>query len=250
MIRDTYSSLKDNLKERTTNPFLGTFTMVLLIHHWKILYALFNFDSNLSLQDRLDYITNYIKSSSLWEGVVVPVFVALLIIILTYLLINTSRLITNFYEKKVTPWVYKITDSSSVVLKSDYDKLVQKTYQLEEKVNAERAKRLEVEAERDKLESRGLQRVVEVEDDNEKLNPENNTAVTKIANRIISGYLTAFQKLMVDINHNNPISDGQLTRYLVSAGVITLRFTDPKRGNVYDLTPFGEEVRKEVYRIN
>ncbi len=249
MIRDAYSSLKDNLKERTTNPFLGTFTMVLFIHHWKILYALFNFDSNLSLQDRLDYITIYIKSSSLWEGVVVPVFIALLIIILTYLLINTSRLITNFYEKKVTPWVYKITEGSSVVLKSDYDKLVQKTYQLEEKVNAERTKRLEAETERDKLEGKIVAKV-NTDTDTVSESKQDRTLVRKIANNIVTGYLDQFRELSVVVARKEPIGESHVLNFCLSRGLLRLTDTGISNQKYYGWSPLGEEVLQEVLRLS
>ena len=45
------------------------------------------------------------------------------LLILTYFLLNISRLITNLSEKKLTPWIYKITDSNSIVLKIEYNRI-------------------------------------------------------------------------------------------------------------------------------
>ena len=46
MIKDFLVSFKDNFKEKTRNPFLGTYLIVWLIRNWELIYTLFNFDQN------------------------------------------------------------------------------------------------------------------------------------------------------------------------------------------------------------
>ena len=120
MIKDFLVSFKDNIKEKTTNPFFGTLTIVWTVKHWKFVYSLFNFDDSATLDTRLTFIETYFKDESFWSYLLSPVLLTFAVIIGSYTLINLSRLIINIFEKKVTPYVYKVTDSSSIVLKQDY----------------------------------------------------------------------------------------------------------------------------------
>ena len=117
MIKDFLISFRDNFKEKTRNPFLGTYLIVWIIRNWELIYTLFNFDENFKLQDKIDFIKTYYSEQSFIGNLLTSVLWAFGLLILTYLLLSISRLITNFSEKQITPWIYKITDSKSIVLK-------------------------------------------------------------------------------------------------------------------------------------
>ncbi|HEY0056585.1 MAG TPA: hypothetical protein VGB63_14620 [Pedobacter sp.] len=70
MIKDIFDSFKDNLRERTTNPFLGTFVIVWVIKNWKLVYSLFYFDKDFTLEKRLNYISSYFKEDTFGENLV------------------------------------------------------------------------------------------------------------------------------------------------------------------------------------
>ena len=60
MVREAWDSFKDNIKERVSNPFLGTFTLVWIVHNWKVVYAFFYFDKDWRLQQKIDFFKNRI----------------------------------------------------------------------------------------------------------------------------------------------------------------------------------------------
>ena len=123
MIQDFLLSFKDNIKQKTTNPFFGTLIIVWSIHNWELLYSLFNFKESITLDNRIIYIRQFLSSIPFLENLGLCIFITIIVLIITYFLLNLSRLIVNFYEKKITPYIFKITDSSSIVLKSEYEKL-------------------------------------------------------------------------------------------------------------------------------
>ncbi|MDY8137548.1 hypothetical protein [Aquimarina sp. 2201CG5-10] len=76
------------------------------------------------------------------------------VLVLTYTVLNFSRLIVNFYDKTITPFVYFITDRSSIVLKTELDKKQQEVDRLEKRFRDEKALRFETQEENEKLERR------------------------------------------------------------------------------------------------
>jgi hypothetical protein len=163
MIKDFLISFRDNFKEKTRNPFLGTYLIVWIILNWELIYTLFNFDDNYKLENKIAFIKTYYTEQSFVGNLFKTVLWAFGLLILTYLLLALSRLITNFSEKQITPWIYKITDSKSIVLKETYENLRTENTRIEAKLEKEREnkKRLLIE-------------ISELEKEIDKLNLENN----------------------------------------------------------------------------
>lgn len=138
MIKDLLVSFKDNFKEKSTNPFLGTYVVVWLIRNWDLVYSLFNFDKSYSLAKKIEFIQIYYSSNDFLEGVQLNILWAFGVLIATYTLINISRLIINLYEKQLTPWIIKITDSDSIIEKSSFDKLKNHRDYLQNRLEQER----------------------------------------------------------------------------------------------------------------
>ncbi len=157
MVKELYDSFKDNVKERTTNPFLGTLAIVWLIKNWVLVYSLFYFDAKLTLDKRLAYIEAYFDLQSFWLNLSIVVGITVVLLILTYLFLAISRLIANFNDTTVVPWIYKITDKSSVVKKTEYILLLEKVRELEQRVETERIAKISAFQERDQLELRLLE---------------------------------------------------------------------------------------------
>lgn len=153
MFSKVFSSLGDNILKKTTNPFLGTFILVWVVHNWKFVYSLFYFDSFYTLEMKLEKIESYFLNYGIGDTLI-TILVAIAILASTYILLNISRLIVNFFEKKVTPLVYQITDKSSVVLKSDYVIMQKQAESLDLKVQEERELKLKAQNEISDLENR------------------------------------------------------------------------------------------------
>jgi hypothetical protein len=147
MIKDFLISFRDNFKEKTRNPFLGTYLIVWVILNWELIYTLFNFDEKYKLENKVAFIKTYYAEQSFIGNLFKIVLWAFGLLILTYLLLALSRLITNFSEKRITPWIYKITDSKSIVLKETYENLRIENLRIETKLEKEREnkKRLLIE---------------------------------------------------------------------------------------------------------
>ncbi|WP_448103615.1 hypothetical protein [Pedobacter panaciterrae] len=154
MVKDTLNSVFDNLKERTTNPFLGTLIVVWVLKNWKLVYSLFYFDSNFKLEDRLCFISQYFQDKSFTYNLFIVVLLTILVLLFTYCMLSLSRLITDAYDKIVLPFLSKLTDKSSIVLKSEHLALKEVVKQLEVRLEEERLAKGTAQKERDESDAK------------------------------------------------------------------------------------------------
>ena len=152
MIKDLIVSFRDNFKDKVKNPFLGTYALVWIIRNWDLIFTLFNFNRGTSLENKLKIITVYLEDNPFFGGLVINVLYTFLFLIIIYFLLNVSRAIVNLYEKKLKPWVYKLTDNSSIVLKDDYERLRNERDNLLVRINNERDEKSKIENELKRLE--------------------------------------------------------------------------------------------------
>ena len=180
-------------------------------------------------------------------------------LIVTYLLLNLSRLIVNFSNKKVTPWVYKITDKSSIVLKSTYDKLSEDRDRFQKRYELERAERYKVEEELEKVQNRVLELSEELSKLPTKLKSSDvsknvpplpnknkmgedvyksedlNKAKKIIAKINSKNYNSDFESLIFDIENNKTVSLTMAVKYFGTLGLITRT----NESNVFKFTELG-----------
>jgi len=146
MWKPSLLSLKDNFKQRATNPFLGTYILVWAIRNWKLLYTVFNFDKNTTLDGKVKFISEYYGKGdfllNLWQNV----YISFIVLTITYVLIAVSRFIIDFFEKRITPWIARFNDKSSIVLKTTYLELLSERDELEEKIAKERESKSKLES--------------------------------------------------------------------------------------------------------
>jgi hypothetical protein len=192
MIKDFLISFKDNFKEKTRNPFLGTYLVVWSIRNWKLVYTLFNFDKEHDLEYKTDFITSYYTQNDFLSNLLTNILWAFGVLILTYLLLNISRFIINISEKQITPWIYKVSDSKSIVLKETYDKLNSDKLNLEIKLEKERENKARLQSEilnlENKLEESYLNKnneEVNLTTDSEKDSGKDNVEISKSSASIL-----------------------------------------------------------------
>lgn len=154
MVKDTLNSVFDNLKERTTNPFLGTLIVVWIVHNWKLIYSLFYFDSKLTLTERLSYIEEFFQKTPFYLNLFYVFLLTILILCITYLFLGLSRFISDFYEKRVIPKIVKFIDKSAIVLKSDYLAQQEVIRHLEGRLDEERLAKGAAQRERDESDAK------------------------------------------------------------------------------------------------
>lgn len=121
---EVINSFFSNIKDKFTNPFFGTLILVLVIHHWKLWYATFNFDGNSNLEDRINFIENYISlnlsfSSFLWD-----VIQAIVFMFLGYGIVLGTRSLVLWIEFGLMPAITGKIVNKNVVRRSDYEEVV------------------------------------------------------------------------------------------------------------------------------
>lgn len=111
---EAFTSLIDNYKSKIRNPLIGTIISVWIIHNWRIVYALFNFDEDFSMRDKINYIEEYFNKKTYFGELWTIIWIAFLIIFITFFLLAASRFITNGYYKVVEPWIKKQVDKNEI----------------------------------------------------------------------------------------------------------------------------------------
>lgn len=249
MVKSLIGSFSENLIEKSRNPFLGTYALVWLVRNWVIVYTLFNFDKELKMQDRIDFISCYFFNNSLLENLGINILWALGLLVLTYLLLNISRFIVNFSEKQVTPRVYEITDKNSIVTKDVYNKALERINDLETVVDNERKRRFEAERRADEIEKKQL---------NENIISKEGTPEDKeIKDEISSLYEKLVEKNLLEYFRETAfsfISGGKYLKrdykdandFFISHNLVQYIRTHPSHGKEWGITNKGRDLFKYI----
>lgn len=107
-----------------TNPFFGTLIIVLIFHHWELIYTLFNFNKDLTLNSKLTFIKTYISNNITFTDFWQDAFWALIFMFSGYFIIVLTRGIVLWMEFWLMPFVTRKIINKKVVLKEDYDIVV------------------------------------------------------------------------------------------------------------------------------
>ena len=254
MIKNTINSLTDNINQKLKNPFLGTFIIVWIIRNWEFLYSLFYFNPKLSLDDRIAKIKTHFVDYDIWE-ILITVGFTFLILIATYILLNLSRLVVNFFDKKITPKVYEITDKSSVVLKTTHNEVLKNIEQLESKVQSEKELRLKAQNENEQLENRIKELISPKSTLTDKKVNESNQPKTNVSNKtkLLSAKLVKekkvelFESIASDILNGNAILKTQAhVKEFTTLGLIKPGNYDSHNKYKFSLTKSGSDIHENL----
>jgi len=251
MINKSISSFTDNINQKLKNPFLGTFIIVWIIRNWEFIYSLFYFDSELPLDDRITKIKTFFLEYGILE-ILTTISLTFLILIVTYILLNLSKLIVNFFDKIITPKVYEVFDKSSVVLKTTHDGALDKIEQLESKVQSERELRLKIQNENEKLEDR-IKELLEANSTSQKTNKNNPSIVVSAKTRLLSDKLIneekvdLFENVASDILNGIPIAKAQEhIREFTTLGLIKPGGHQGASKYLFTLTKNGNDIHENL----
>lgn len=243
MVKDTLNSMLDNIKERTTNPFLGTFVIVWVIKNWKLVYSLFYFDSAFTLPKRLTYIETYFNEKSFWCNMLGVIGYTLIVLLLTYILLALSRLLTEFYDKVIVPQIAKITDKSSVVLKTKHKELEEAFKLLEKRYEDERLAKVAAQNERDESDRKlvslsGNSVANPYEDKQADIIP---ASFTRVANKAQQSWtVEKFNNYLTSIANGSIMqTKDEIMRVLLRENFITPKGRSGADGKDYKLTDEG-----------
>ncbi|MFD1602924.1 hypothetical protein ACFSJW_07535 [Flavobacterium artemisiae] len=136
---DKITSVFDNYQNKIKNPFIGTIIGVWIIHNWKILFALFNFDKGYTLEKKIKFIDDHFAKQIFWHEVLTLVGVSFLLLLISFLLMAVSRALTDFYFKIVETFIINKIDKNAVLSKELKDKLEVRIVELEKIINNQRS---------------------------------------------------------------------------------------------------------------
>jgi hypothetical protein len=174
-----------------------------------------------------------------------------------------SRLIVNLFEKRLNPWIYKITDSKSIVLKSTFQKIEKERDILSQKLESEREAKLRLQNEISGLEDRIKELINPIPVENtdiklQKATVSEQNKIDAILKDIQDKNMTQFfDKLIDDINNQEYIDTkkhGEMINYFLKSDIIKLSNkhwnNDTLRSFIF--TSFGEKLIEEfvINKIN
>lgn len=238
MIKEFFLSFSESFKERVSNPFLSTYIVVWLIRNWELIYSILNFDTKLVLSEKVLYIKGFFGEQTFIENLSINIIWSFVALITTYTLLNISRLIVNIFEKQLSPWIFKITDSKSVVLKYDYDRLKTERNELQNKLNEERDAKFRLEQTIDELEktissqSHGDSKDY-IENSNSVSTNDIQVLYLKIKEKkLVNNYV----EMIANINNGKSVSQEPNIEFYLKLGLIKIASFS------YDITPDGQKV--------
>lgn len=132
------TSVFDNYKGKINNPFIGTIISVWLIHNWRIPYALVTFDKECTMQDKMNFITDYFAKQNFWEELFNVIGFSFLVLIFTFILMAFSRIITDSYYKILEPFLITKIDLKAIFTQEEKAVLELKIKELETSLNSKR----------------------------------------------------------------------------------------------------------------
>jgi hypothetical protein len=262
MIKDLLVSFKDNINTKTSNPFFGTFVLVWITKNWNLIYSIFNFDSKTTLEEKRTFIDSHFTLLPSIETLLWCVLETFIILVVSYILINLARLIVNFFDKQITPLMYKWTDENSIVLKSIYDISENERKRLEKRVEEEREAKLKLQEDYDKLEKRIAELLINKnstkKEEKEEIQPKGSTQktnsnrndekVTLLLNKMQKENKTeAFEKVASAVLNNNSIEKANnLVEEFSTLGLIVPgNFTGSGKYR-YTLSQIGKDIHDKL----
>jgi uncharacterized protein YegP (UPF0339 family) len=258
MIKDFFNSFRDNIVTKTTNPFFGTLILIWLTKNWNLIYSLLNFDPNTKLDDKRAFIIEHFTDKPFYKTLWICVGYTFLIIIITYVLINLTRAISNLYEKKLTPWIYKKTDKSSIVLRDEYDSLMNHYNRVDLKWREEIADKIRLQDQISSLEARlkGHQETISaqnlaLEDAKRSKERQVKDHIGIIVNKLIEEErLDRFVQVVRGIKNNYTFSNIDLgLEEFTFLDLIRPAEKDGRGQYFYNLTNLGDEVYQRIKHL-
>lgn len=262
MIKDLIISFKDNIKTKTSNPFFGALILVWITKNWNLIYSVFNFDSKTTLEEKRDFIITHFTTSPFLETLLWSVLETFIILVISYLFINIARLIVNFFDKQVTPLVYKWTDEKTIVLKTVFDASENERKRLEKRVEEEREAKLRLQEDYDKLEKRIADLLTERNSPKQRARDEKPPKQTKPKSNAMpneeklsllfnklqkENKIDAFEKVASAILNDNSIekANNLVVEFTDLGLIVPGNYASPGRYK-FNLTSFGKEIQERL----
>src|ERR1017187_4914904 len=113
--------IADTFVDRLKNPFSGTLIIVLVFHHWSLLYSFSHFEPTFTLAQRISYVDKYIDDHGICYNLIYPVLISIGLVFVYQVLSYASKGIILFFKSWVNPLIFKIIDRNKIVTKEELD---------------------------------------------------------------------------------------------------------------------------------
>lgn len=123
-IMEVINSFFSNIKDKLTNPFFGTLIIVLIIHHWELWYATFNFDKGFTLDEKIEFIKNYVAQNITFHSFIWDIIQAVIYMFIGYLIVIGTRSLILWIEFGLMPFITGKIVNKNVVRRSEYEDVV------------------------------------------------------------------------------------------------------------------------------
>jgi hypothetical protein len=120
---EVLTSILENYKSKIKNPLIGTIISVWIFHNWRIVYALFNFDADSTLQTRITFIEDYFSNKCFAGDIFIVIFIAFVVLFVTFLLLAASRYLTDTYYKIYEPSIVIKLDKRAIFTNEEREKM-------------------------------------------------------------------------------------------------------------------------------
>lgn len=255
---DYVSSLVDNYKGKIRNPLIGTIIGVWLIRNWVVVYAIFIFDDDRTMQCEISFITNYFSKIGFKTELLICFISALSLLLITFFLLGISRFVRDLYYKTIEPFIIAKIDKNAIFTIADKNILDTRITHLEAKIDKNNDTISKAEKINELLEERIKtkdlnydNKLQSIKDENKKIEKERNNL--KLNNLKIDEIFELFKKnygslninminLIEDIRHNQRVNSKLKSIQQVKdlLGLVDLGFVKfVPDTDTYELTPLG-----------
>jgi hypothetical protein len=262
MVEKTFTSLLSNFRQKSTNPILGTLLIVWVFSNWKLVYPLFNFDKDADLVYKITTIRAYYLKVNFYENLGWCALKAIGILILTYALMNLGRFVVEFYEKMVTPYIYKLFGNTKIVSRERFDALKSENKKLELMLEEENERRIKEQAKVERLEKKlGESNNLDVTSEKVPLikkSTNKKVSIVKNEGTDVDSLLKAvsaqkmvreYANFIKEVEAGKPISSGSnVASNALSLSLVKIK-SDRNGFLQYDFSPLGKEFVKKFKEV-
>lgn len=132
-------NIRDTIAKRLKGAFGGTFVIVWAVFNWRLIYILFNFDKDCTLNDRLLIIEDYIRHRYPCQLFFTPLLLTIVSVFTYSILTYMTYAITSFFSLRIRPFILKNIDKNTVVERERYTTLEKQYFELDTKYTNEKA---------------------------------------------------------------------------------------------------------------
>lgn len=132
-------NIRNTIAKRLKGAFGGTFILVWTVLNWRLIYILFNFDNDCTLNDKLTIIEDYIRHSYPWRLFLSPLLLTIGSVFSYSVLNYITYSITSFFSLTIRPFILKKIDTNTVVERERYTTLEKQFFELDTKYTNEKA---------------------------------------------------------------------------------------------------------------